>query len=74
MPLLYPYPSGGNFHKQMPQWCLLHKNDTNEHPSLPDENCAWAVFLALGIMAFGNGAVKANIAPFGADQVCQLRQ
>ena len=36
---------------------------------LVEEPCAWAVFLALFIIAIGNGGVKSNIAPFGADQV-----
>lgn len=35
----------------------------------PDMMCGWAIFLALGIIGLGNGAVKVNIAPFGADQV-----
>lgn len=38
-------------------------------PSAGNETCSWAVFLALGIIGMGIGAVKANIAPFGADQV-----
>ena len=37
--------------------------------SADSETCSWAVYLALGIMGLGTGAVKANIAPFGADQV-----
>ena len=36
------------------------------------ETCSWAVYLGLCIMAIGTGAVKANIAPFGADQVCKV--
>ncbi|XP_076452782.1 solute carrier family 15 member 4-like [Babylonia areolata] len=34
-----------------------------------DERCAWLVFVALLIIAVGTGFVKANIAPFGSDQV-----
>lgn len=33
------------------------------------EKCSWAVYLSLFIIAVGAGAVKATIAPFGADQV-----
>ncbi|CAH1800457.1 unnamed protein product [Owenia fusiformis] len=36
---------------------------------LSDEPCAWGVYLALCLIGLGNAAVKANIAPFGADQV-----
>ena len=43
---------------------------TNNNPTSPSqENCAWLVYIAIAIIAIGNGSVKANIAPFGADQV-----
>ncbi|XP_014670145.1 PREDICTED: solute carrier family 15 member 4-like [Priapulus caudatus] len=32
-------------------------------------HCAWLVYFSLVIVALGSGGVKANIAPFGADQV-----
>ncbi|GFW50345.1 hypothetical protein TNCV_4697601 [Trichonephila clavipes] len=33
------------------------------------ENCSWTVMLVLIIIAVGTGTVKANITPFGAEQV-----
>ena len=33
------------------------------------QSCSWTVYLSLITMGIGNGAVKANISPFGADQV-----
>ncbi|KAL5017669.1 hypothetical protein ScPMuIL_007258 [Solemya velum] len=39
----------------------------NEDPF--QEHCAWLIYTVLAIMAIGTGTVKANIAPFGADQV-----
>lgn len=38
-------------------------------PGSGTETCSWAIYLSLTIMAIGTGAVKANVAPFGADQV-----
>lgn len=40
---------------------------TAENPF--DEHCAWLIYTVLAIMAVGTGTVKANIAPFGGDQV-----
>ncbi len=51
---------------------LIHDNATSWYidiPSMSGETCSWAIYLALCTMALGIGSVKANIAPFGADQV-----
>ncbi|KAK6190852.1 hypothetical protein SNE40_002627 [Patella caerulea] len=47
------------------------KNQSGQHDkSNPfDENCAGLLYIVLTIIAIGTGSVKANIAPFGADQV-----
>ncbi|GIY85087.1 hypothetical protein CDAR_398271 [Caerostris darwini] len=37
--------------------------------ALFSENCSWTVMLVLIVIAFGTGTVKANITPFGAEQV-----
>jgi peptide/histidine transporter 3/4 len=44
--------------------------------SVIDENCAWPVYFFICLLAFGAGAVKANIAPYGAEhwKVCTLIQ
>ena len=45
------------------------KNHTTPSPELRHEICFPFVFLALLVVAIGNGGVKSSIAPFGADQV-----
>ena len=45
------------------------RNITNTEENLFDENCSWLIFLVLLIIGIGTGSAKANIAPFGADQV-----
>ncbi|ELU04156.1 hypothetical protein CAPTEDRAFT_167732 [Capitella teleta] len=86
MPLLHPYPNPSSKPQEAPQWCSqsnLSLNssgdnipwtpiDGNRYRAPYEETCAWLVWLGLGIMAIGNGGVKANIAPFGADQVKML--
>ena len=60
----------------LPSICTLgndsdaHRGDSDHDPF--DENCAWLIFIALTIIAIGTGSVKANIAPFGSDQVSVL--
>ncbi|KAL8560656.1 hypothetical protein ACOMHN_052672 [Nucella lapillus] len=41
------------------------KSDVNPF----DERCAWLIYITLLVIAVGTGFVKANIAPFGCDQV-----
>ncbi|XP_013381601.1 solute carrier family 15 member 4-like [Lingula anatina] len=43
--------------------------DDDNHRYPWTEQCAWAAYLSLFIMACGVGIVKANLAPFGAEQV-----
>ena len=84
MPLLHPYPTESDNPHITPRWCGSAPNASSgvtpstvpwvpiagDDPRSPyQENCAWLVCVALIIIAIGNGSVKANIAPFGADQV-----
>ena len=56
-------------------WCSFDTNQTSSaggnssHTHLREEGCSVVVISALTIMAVAIGVVKANIAPFGADQV-----
>lgn len=82
MPLLHPYPSRTSASLHPPKWCKA-RNDTNySDPVIPwtpidgdkyraphEETCAWLVCLGLVITAVGAGGMKANVSPFGADQV-----
>ena len=60
----------------IPSICKLI-NDTDAHDGDGDkdpfdERCAWLIYIALTIIGIGTGSVKANIAPFGCDQVSSL--
>ncbi|KAK3589154.1 hypothetical protein CHS0354_017122 [Potamilus streckersoni] len=52
-------------------YIICHVNESNAASDirLPDENCVWQVYITLTIIALGTGVIKANLAPFGADQV-----
>lgn len=76
-PALYPYPSKtfyshcGNAHENGtldPHWCAVNTSSSYTVP-LGRENCAWVVFLTIGIISCGYGFVRVNIIPFGAHQV-----
>jgi len=72
LPLLYPYPDPKFEPSQPPGWCAGSGNSSGldtDHMDAWDEKCSWAVYLSLGIIALGSAGVKANFAPFGADQV-----
>jgi peptide/histidine transporter 3/4 len=49
------------------EWYVVSPGDTI--PSPGREHCALQIYLALTVMGLANGVIKANIAPFGADQV-----
>nr|XP_042913771.1 solute carrier family 15 member 4-like [Parasteatoda tepidariorum] len=60
----------------MPQLCNLCTDcflpitpDDEPEVKLYSENCSWTVMAILIIAAIGTGTVKANITPFGAEQV-----
>ncbi|ESO97977.1 hypothetical protein LOTGIDRAFT_103713 [Lottia gigantea] len=65
----------------LPEMCLVHHDYNASYNSTPlditssttynsfEENCAWLIYIVLTVIAIGAGSVKANIAPFGADQV-----
>ncbi|XP_050408235.2 solute carrier family 15 member 4 [Patella vulgata] len=44
-------------------------DDTSDTNNPFNENCVGLVYIVLTVIAIGTGSVKANIAPFGADQV-----
>ncbi|KAL3856879.1 hypothetical protein ACJMK2_011587 [Sinanodonta woodiana] len=69
--VLFLLLSDSNFyHGNRSTICSRNVSQTNKNGnSLPDENCAWQVYITLTIIAVGTGVVKANLAPFGADQV-----
>ena len=72
LPLLYPYPDPKFEPSKAPGWCAGSGNGSGwdtDHMDAWDEKCSWAVYLGLGIIALGSAGVKANFAPFGADQV-----
>ena len=76
LPLLYPYPDPKAEPTGAPGWCSRGSNSSglnSGNVSAWDEKCSWAVYLGLGIIAVGSAGVKANFAPFGADQVRVLR-
>lgn len=73
-PLLTPFPSGKDINSSLPFICFgENKTDSGKHINDMDEKyCGWAVYLGLILVAVAVGSVKANIAPFGADQVSIL--
>ena len=71
------FPNGTMMpHKSLPSICNMgndtdaHVDDSDHDPF--DERCAWLIYIALTVIAIGTGFVKANIAPFGSDQVSSL--
>ncbi|XP_067683314.1 solute carrier family 15 member 4-like [Haliotis asinina] len=88
MPLLSPKDDRNSI--LLPDVCRLHRQngtyivnhtrefdlgDSDSDDKNPfDEKCAWLIYIVLTIIAVGNGSFKANIAPFGADQVNQEGQ
>ncbi|XP_046340255.2 solute carrier family 15 member 4-like [Haliotis rufescens] len=86
MPLLSPKDDSKSLY--LPDVCRIHNvtpishrihthdfdlSDSNDKNPF-DEKCAWLIFIVLTVIAVGNGSFKANIAPFGADQVNQEGQ
>jgi len=54
----------------------LSNNKTHFQCSLSNNDghyvCPFFIYLALVVVAMGTGLLRANIAPFGADQVCRI--
>ena len=80
--LSYPHILNANDGTNVvPAWCGTPPRNSTAGPTkapkegkMPgEEQCAWAVYLALCIIGIGNGFIKANIAPFGADQVSIMK-
>lgn len=71
MPLLTPKVDSNGIY--LPDVCRINNSnhsDSNSNDKNPfDEKCAWLIYIVLTVIAVGNGSFKANIAPFGADQV-----
>ena len=83
LPILANTSKGEGKNKTMvaPSWCSseccnasrlgLADPDVSTEPGR--ECCAWAVFLVLAIVGLGTSGTRANIAPFGAEQVCYIK-
>lgn len=61
---------------QMPSICgrgAQHHGDSDEDNPFADP-CAWLVYTSLVIIAIGSGALRANMCPFGSDQLPRASQ
>lgn len=59
----------------IPKICAASANssDIKSMVSSPfDESCSWLIYITLLLIAIGCGVLKANICPFGSDQVVYL--
>lgn len=67
---------------QLPYICTLVNNqddgingtDTASNNDPFHDKCAWLIYISLTLIAIGTGFVKANIAPFGSDQVRSVKR
>jgi peptide/histidine transporter 3/4 len=73
--ILFPMLSNENIEKQLMNLSSLnciHRNSTYATDALTNQ-CSVLIFVALAIVGIGTGMLRANIAPFGADQVCSVK-